>query len=142
MLTILIYAIVSGWWFSQIEPVVAAERPVNALEKFDLTNAIIPTNEVRRGGPPPDGIPSIDEPKFVRVNDSGHLRDDDEMLVFSVGGATRIYPFRILVWHEIVNDRIGDHHFMVTYCPLCGTAMVFDRKLGDEILDFGVSGLL
>jgi len=94
------------------------------------------------GGPPRDGIPSIDRPKFVSVARAKFLTDDDLIVSFTHAGETRAYPLRILVWHEIVNDRIGNLAINVSYCPLCGSAMVFDRTIDGRVLEFGVSGLL
>jgi hypothetical protein len=102
----------------------------------------VPIAEIRSGGQPRDGIPAIDRPVFVAASSARHLRDDDLVLSFSDGGETRAYPLRILVWHEIVNDTVGGRPVAVTYCPLCGTAMVFDRRVGQRTLTFGVSGLL
>lgn len=109
---------------------------------FDLSRAIIPAKEIRRGGPPPDGIPSIDEPKFTPVAEVDFLEPDDTVIAFEKDGVARAYPFRILIWHEIVNDVVADQPIAVVYCPLCGTAMVFDRRYDDQTLEFGVSGLL
>lgn len=109
---------------------------------FDLNNANIPVEEVRRGGPPPDGIPSIDTPKFTPVAEVDFLEPDDTIIAYEKDGVTRAYPFRILIWHEIVNDTVADLPIAVVYCPLCGTAMVFDRRYDGQTLEFGVSGLL
>lgn len=109
---------------------------------FDLSKAAISQNEIFAGGPPRDGIPSIDHPKFVMADKVDYLRDTDIVIGMVRAGVARAYPTRILVWHEIVNDVIGDNAVAVTYCPLCGTGMVFDRKLNDAVLTFGVSGLL
>ncbi len=109
---------------------------------FDVSDATIPLKEIRRGGPPPDGIPSIDEPKFTPVADVDFLEADDTIIAFEKDGVARAYPFRILIWHEIVNDTVAGQPIAVVYCPLCGTGMVFDRRYGNQTLDFGVSGLL
>jgi hypothetical protein len=109
---------------------------------FDLSEAIIPSKDFRRGGPPPDGIPSIDEPKFTPVAEVDFLEPDDTIIAFEKDGVARAYPFRILIWHEIVNDVVADQPTAVVFCPLCGTAMVFDRRYDDQTLEFGVSGLL
>ena len=116
-----------------------AEQPVNG---FDISNASVPANEIRRGGPPRDGIPSIDDPKFADVADIDFLKPEDLVFGIEVDGERRAYPLRVLVWHEIVNDVIGEQAVAITYCPLCGTAMAFDRKFGEQTLNFGVSGLL
>ncbi len=113
-----------------------------AHAEFDLSNASIPVAEILAGGPPKDGIPAIDQPRFVSADQATFLRDDDVVIGLTSGGVARAYPLRILVWHEIVNDTLGDDAVSVTYCPLCGTAMVFDRRIDGELRSFGVSGLL
>lgn len=102
----------------------------------------IPLNEILSGGPPKDGIPSIDNPKFIKVKDAAFLNDSDPGLGLTVGDESRFYPYRILVWHEIVNDMIAGQPVLVTYCPLCATGIVFDRSIDGAIQEFGVSGRL
>ncbi|MFU8848342.1 MAG: DUF3179 domain-containing protein [Opitutales bacterium] len=109
---------------------------------FDISNATIPEKEIRRGGPPPDGIPSIDQPQFTPAHAVNFLQDDDIVIGFIHEGEVRAYPFRILTWHEIVNDTVGGLPVAVTYCPLCGTAMIVQRRFDETTLTFGVSGLL
>ena len=109
---------------------------------FDLSNASINKEEIFSGGPPRDGIPSIDQPKFIPVEKVDYLKDDDIVIGLVRGETARAYPTRILVWHEIVNDTIEGEAVAVTYCPLCGTAMVFEREIDGKELTFGVSGLL
>lgn len=109
---------------------------------FKLTDLKIPLEEILSGGPPRDGIPSIDKPKFIAPDKADFMKDDDLVLSYSHDGKTRAYPLRILVWHEIVNETIAGKPILVTYCPLCGTAMIFDRKIKDEVRTFGVSGML
>ena len=109
---------------------------------FDVSNTTIPKSKILPGGPPRDGIPAIDDPKFLPVSDVNYLRDGDQVLGFVEQGVTRAYPLRILVHHEIVNDTVGGRPIAVTYCPLCGTCMVFDRRYAGKELTFGVSGLL
>ena len=109
---------------------------------FDVSDAMIPEREILSGGPPRDGIPAIYHPMFESVEAASWLRDKDRVLAVVINGEARAYPIRILDWHEIVNDKIGDQHFAVTYCPLCGTGMVFAANAGESVLLFGVSGLL
>ena len=106
---------------------------------FDVSNAAVPSDQIRLGGPPRDGIPAIDRPRFVDANAASYLALSDRVLGVAIEGAARAYPIRILNWHEIVNDRIGERAVLVTYCPLCGTGMVFAVAPGSR---FGVSGLL
>jgi hypothetical protein len=109
---------------------------------FELEGALIPVNEILLGGPPRDGIPAINRPKFEQADTVDWLSDDDRVLGLVVDGHAKAYPIKILDWHEIVNDSVGSQHFAVTYCPLCGTGVVFAANIADTALVFGVSGLL
>lgn len=109
--------------------------------RTNTENANIPLDKVLSGGPGKDGIPAINNPTFVSVDDA-RVDPDTRGVLVTMGTETRFYPYNILVWHEIVNDSIGDTHFAVTFCPLCGSAIVFDRNLDGDIFTFGVSGLL
>jgi len=103
---------------------------------------LIPLTDILSGGPSKDGIPSIDTPKFIAVNDATFLAEGDLGLLLTIGSDTRFYPFRILNWHEIVNDTVGGKPVTITYCPLCATAIVYDRTISRGISEFGVSGFL
>ncbi len=122
-------------------PSQGAEADSSAFNGFDVSNASVPVQSIQRGGPPRDGIPAIDRPKFVRA-DQARLAVDDRILGVALNGVARAYPVRILNWHEVVNDRFGDRAVVVTYCPLCGTGMAFDAPPGTGSGRFGVSGLL
>lgn len=111
--------------------------------KTDLSKKSIDLAEFRSGGPPKDGIPAIDDPKFVAVHQaSAWLNPKEPVLAVNLSGESRAYPLQILIWHELVNDRIGDIPILVSYCPLCNSAIVFDRRIEGEVHDFGVSGML
>ncbi len=125
-----------------LQLVTTLSAPAAQRNGFDLSNSTIRVPEILGGGPPRDGIPSIDAPKFIRPDAATFMRDDDVVLSITRGETTRSYPLRVLVWHEIVNDTLGAEAIAVTYCPLCGTGMVFDRAIGGEVRTFGVSGLL
>lgn len=103
----------------------ATNATARTLNGFDLCGALVPVEAIEQGGPPRDGIPSIDRPRFVGAGSSG-LREGDRVLGLARGGLARAYPVRILNWHEVVNDRLGSEAVVVTYCPLCGTGMAFD----------------
>jgi Protein of unknown function (DUF3179) len=105
------------------------------------TKAIVPLDQIVSGGPPRDGIPSIDSPKFVSAEDAG-LQDSDLVLGLNINGDIRTYPLNILVWHEIVNDEVGGTPVAVTYCPLCFTNQVFHRTIDNQTVEFGTSGKL
>lgn len=110
---------------------------------FDLSNSSVPREEIRAGGPPKDGIPALTDPKVVPKQKAAYLSDSDRVLGVAISGKARAYPLRILNWHEIVNDTLGGMDFVVTYCPLCGTGMVFETPRNARNRDlFGVSGLL
>lgn len=109
---------------------------------FTLDDALVPISEIRGGGPPRDGIPSLDNPKFVAADAAKFLKPRDRVLGVSYGGVARAYPIKILNYHEIVNDRLNGKAIVVTFCPLCGSGMVFSSTLNGEDLQFGVSGLL
>lgn len=102
----------------------------------------VPLEEIVSGGPPQDGIPSIDIPKFVSVSQAHFLTDDDIGVAVSRAGVNRFYPFQILVWHEIVNDTIKGKRILITYCPLCYSGIVFDPLVKNERVEFGTSGKL
>lgn len=109
----------------------------------DDTRHSIPLGEILSGGPGKDGIPSIDNPKFISIAEADKLLDDTSVGLGIVHkGETRFYPYQILVWHEIVNDTIAGDPVLVTYCPLCATGVVFERKINGNPVEFGVSGLL
>jgi hypothetical protein len=112
---------------------------------FDLSGALVALQAIEHGGPPRDGIPAIDRPKFVAAARAS-LRPSDRVLGLTHKGVARAYPVRILNWHEVVNDRLAGDPVAITYCPLCGSGMAFDARVasagGSRDLSFGVSGLL
>ena len=111
--------------------------------KTDFAKHSVPLNEIISGGPPKDGIPAVDHPSFVSVSEADRWMEDREpIIVFEHDGAVRGYPWQILIWHEIVNDEVRGLPVTVTYCPLCNTAIAFDRRVGDKVLDFGTTGRL
>lgn len=120
-------------------PVASAGR---APGHFQVRDAIIPVGEIKSGGPPKDAIPALTRPKLVKAQDSGYLDPDNLVVGVYLDGESKAYPLRILVWHENVNDTVGKTPVAVTYCPLCQSAMVFDRRIGGETREFGISGLL
>ncbi len=103
----------------------------------------IDLDEILSGGVPRDGIPSIDDPKFISLAEADEIYSDNSPVVqFEVNGDVRAYPLSILIWHEIVNDVVGGVPVGVTFCPLCNTAIAFDRRVGGDTFEFGTSGLL
>ena len=108
----------------------------------DFTRISINLDEIMSGGPPKDGIPSIDKPKFATIADINNIAGREPVITVSINGDTRAYPLRVLTWHEIVNDTVGGKPVTVTYCPLCNAAIVFEREVAGKLLDFGTTGLL
>src|SRR6516165_2937234 len=89
--------------------------------RTDFSKHSVPFAGIKSGGPPKDGIPAID---------------------LSIGEDARAYPLRVLIWHEIANDIVGGTPVVVTYCPLCNAALVFERVIDGRVLDFGTTGKL
>ncbi len=119
--------------------------PSGASAEFrtDFGRHTAPYSEILSGGPPKDGIPAIDQPKFVGVDEANAWIKPREPVVFvQVGGDARAYPIQILIWHEIVNDTVGGKPLLVTFCPLCNTAIAFERSFDGQVFDFGTTGRL
>jgi len=111
-------------------------------EDQDLSFWSIPFQEVLDGGPGKDGIPSIDSPRFVTPSEAFFLKDDDLVVGISLNGDVKAYPHKILDYHEIVNDVVGQIPMAISYCPLTGTAFAWNRIIKGKQTTFGVSGLL
>ncbi len=107
-----------------------------------LPKPLVDPIRVISGGPPPDGIPAIDDPRFEAASDVTWLEDAEAVLAVELGGQSRAYPVQIMVWHEIVNDTLRGVPVAVTYCPLCNSALAFDRRVGKRLVTFGTSGKL
>ncbi|MBL8580469.1 MAG: DUF3179 domain-containing protein [Mesorhizobium sp.] len=108
----------------------------------DFSRTTVDLSEIISGGPPKDGIPSIDDPSFIPVAEATELAPQEPVLSLVIAGEARAYPLRVMMWHEIVNDVVAGTPVTVTYCPLCNTGIVFDRRLDDRTLDFGTTGKL
>ncbi len=123
----------------------SVERPswANANWKTNFARHSVPFDEIMSGGVGRDGIPSIDAPEFIGNTEAQEwLADNEPVIALEIDGDARAYPLQILTWHEIVNDTVGDVPVAVTFCPLCNSAIVFDRRVAGEVYKFGVSGLL
>jgi len=130
-----------------------SDRPQSA-DRGDLPSALdnpadpafpaplIDLDHLVSGGPPPDGIPPIDDPKFQTAAEVDWLEETDPVLSLTVGEETRAYPLQVMTWHEIVNDTVGETPVAVTYCPLCNSGVAFERDVDGRLLDFGTSGML
>ncbi|MFW6075684.1 MAG: DUF3179 domain-containing protein [Chloroflexota bacterium] len=110
----------------------------------DGVKHLIPLDDVEWGGVEKDGIPSIDSPRFAGPDGWDEMNYDPDRLVIGVevGGRWRAYPLQILIWHEIVNETFNGRPLLVTYCPLCGSAIVYEREIDGQVVEFGVSGEL
>ena len=110
--------------------------------KTDFDKSSVALARILSGGPPRDGIPSIDNPTFEFVPGHDDLAPNEPVVGLTVNGDARAYPLRILTWHEIVNDVVGGVPVAVTYCPLCNSAPVFERAVDGRVLEFGTTGKL
>ena len=103
------------------------------MNGFNLESTSIPMDEIRRGGPPRDGIPSIDNPIFVSAGEAKYPDDSDRDLGVAINGLAKAYPIGIMNYHEIVNDYFNSTAVVVTYCPLCGSGIAFYSKVEDKL---------
>jgi hypothetical protein len=110
--------------------------------KTDFKTHVVPLDQFQSGGPGKDGIPAIDEPRFLPVPNVDVIEPKEPVIELVVRGRARAYPIQILIWHEIVNDEIAGIPVAVTFCPLCNTSLVFDRRVAGRTLDFGTTGNL
>ena len=107
-----------------------------------LPRPLVNPADIIPGGPSPDGIPAIDQPRFLRATQVSFLSASEPVLALQIGADARAYPVQILIWHEIVNDTVGGVPVAVTYCPLCNSAIAYDRRDAGRVLSFGTSGRL
>jgi hypothetical protein len=111
--------------------------------RTDFSRHTVPLDEIRSGGPPRDGIPPLDHPQFVTFSSANSwLHDREPVIAVHRNGMAKAYPLQILIWHEIVNDTLGDEPIAVTFCPLCNSAVAFQRQLDEHVFDFGTTGRL
>jgi len=129
---------------------------IQGWTKTDFSKSSISFAEILSGGPPKDGIPSIDKPRFKTIKNLTTIetpKPQSPVIGLEINGDARAYPLSILIWHEIVNDSVGNTPVTVTYCPLCNAAIVFDRRdpslksqtgksLKSNVLEFGTTGKL
>ncbi len=125
------------------EPLTPADESAGIKTTGDGVRYLVHPSKIRGGGPPKDGIPSIDEPTYVSVDEADEwIADDELVLAIDYEGVTRAYPLQVMVWHEIVNDEIAGDPLLVTYCPLCGSGIAFERTIAGQAIEFGTSGKL
>ncbi len=138
-----------GWWLAGpllVETLAVARVSPELMQlqwATDFSKRSVELDEIQSGGPPKDGIPAIDQPRFVDTAAAADWLDPREPVIAIVhAGQARAYPLQILMWHEIVNDTLGDLPLAVTFCPLCNASLVFDRRVAGRLLDFGTTGML
>ena len=135
----------SGKTGDETEIVPEESPPAGAQQQFitNFSKHTIPYSEILSGGPPKDGIPAIDNPKFVSVAEANAwLKPEEPVIAVVVGETAKAYPLQILTWHEIVNDTVDDLPLTITFCPLCNTGIAFEREFNNMTLDFGTTGRL
>jgi Protein of unknown function (DUF3179) len=110
--------------------------------RTDFSRHAVAYDEIVSGGPPKEGIPAIDNPSFKPVSEIRSLAPRAAVISVAIGDDARAYPLRIMIWHEIVNDTVGGVPIAVTWCPLCNSSVVFDRRIGGRTLSFGTTGKL
>ena len=150
MLRLLWMLMLAAWVGWAADPAVdlaraASEKPLFSAWgwKTNFKKHSVPYEEIMSGGPPKDGIPAVDNPKFVSQKEADKwLKNIEPVVVVEHKGEARAYPLQILTWHEIVNDRLNGLPVSVTFCPLCNAAIAFDRRLDGRLLDFGTTGKL
>ena len=147
------YGFMSYWFalplfYEQVSIYEGTPGPVYPVPEVQDNGWLVPSNQVL-ASTAQDGIPSIDDPKFISLaptpdnSTNPDLVQDNELLIgVFIDAELRLYPHKILDWHEIVNDQAGEVPFSLIYCPLTGTASAWVRKVDGESTTFGVSGLL
>jgi hypothetical protein len=126
-------------------PAAASDSPgfANRDWKTDFARHCVPLSEITSGGPAPDGLPPLDAPQFYELSRAaGWLQPQEPVIAVVEAGEAKAYPLQILIWHEIINDTVGGRPVVVTFCPLCNTSLVFERRVGGRELTFGTTGNL
>ncbi len=127
----------------RFDPPIAARAPDPwSPARLRAMPALIDPEEIIAGGPPKDGIPALTDPQVIAAAQADYLATADRVIGVEINGEARAYPLAVLLWHEIINERVGGRPIVVTYCPLCDSALVFDRRVGGQVREFGVSGKL
>ena len=142
MLTLIwVYADVPAWAMLRTDCQAAKGISFRAWSNTDFTRCTVDISEIQSGGPGKDGIPALDDP-IARPLEAVKLDGREPVISVEINNRRRAYPLQILTWHEIANDALGGVPIAVTYCPLCNAAIVFDRRVDGELLDFGTTGNL
>jgi len=126
-----------------IEPGAQVGSALDDMEDTSFPEPLVDPAEIISGGPPPDGIPPIDDPQFVSVEEANEWIGANEPVIYlEMNDEVHAYPVQILIWHEIVNDTVGGVPVAVTYCPLCNSAVSYRREVAGQVTTFGTSGRL
>ncbi len=128
-----------------VGPALAGEGPLFWEREFpatDFKKYSIDYSEIRSDSATRDSIPPINKPRFAAVDKINGIGDLEPVISVVIDGEARAYPIRIMLWHEIVNDRIGNVPILVSYCPLCNSSVVYDRRVDGRALAFGNTGRL
>ena len=144
MLVTLIVIAATGGFFADDAPPAPGQLAFSTKGwRTDFTKHTIPLEDIRGAGPGKDGIPPLDRPTFVSVERANRwMENQNPVIALELNGDVRAYPLQILNWHEIVNDILGGTPVTITFCPLCNSAVAFDRTLDGVVYDFGVTGNL
>ena len=128
---------------ANVDPDSAPASALSDMRDPSFPSPLIDPEEIISGGPPPDGIPSIDDPQFVSIAEADKWLGANEPVVYlEINGDAHAYPVQVLIWHEIVNDTVGGVPVAVTYCPLCNSAVSYRREVNGQVTTFGTSGRL
>jgi hypothetical protein len=126
-----------------IEPGAEVASALDDMQDPSFPEPLVDPSEIISGGPPPDGIPPIDEPQFVSIEEADEWMGTNEAVIYlELNGEVHAYAVQILIWHEIVNDTVGGIPVAVTYCPLCNSAVSYRREINGQVTTFGTSGRL
>ncbi len=147
---VIFYAVLPTWSRYVFYPILlgalfihyAQTREFDGFNGFDISNALVPKEEILHGGPAKDGIPALTDPSFIRATQASYLKPSDRVLTIQRQGVYKAYPIKILNHHELVNDLVGNQAVLISYCPLCGSGVAFDALKSGKRQLFGVSGLL
>lgn len=145
MKTKIILLLLVGFFSCQDEPATTpsgGNSGNNNSTPDEPANWLIPEDEIFDGGTGKDGIVALENPAMLSAEDADYLDDEDLIIGFKDGTDVKAYPHNILDWHEIINDKVGSKNIAITYCPLTGTGIGWDRNLEGQLTTFGVSGLL
>jgi len=127
---------------ARAEQPASAQDTADSLNGFSLEQRVVERERIVAGGPPRDGIPSVDTPSFVSIDEARWVRAGTPVIGVALGGEARAYPVHAMEYHQVVNDVIGGEPVVVTYDPLTDAGIVYRRVLGGKKVEFGVSGLV